>query len=61
MNSIFLKKEQRLNDAILAYSRFEKSFPESERLKDFKNKLNNLNNELKSTQELQAKLDSNGL
>ena len=61
MNSIFSKKEERLNDAITSFTRFEKSFPASERLNAFKAMLDKLNTELKSTQELQEKFNANGL
>lgn len=61
IRSVFTKKEKRLNDAILAYNRFQKSFPKSERLSEFTNLLDNLNNELKLTNELQEKINTNGL
>ncbi|MDH5413617.1 MAG: hypothetical protein OEW87_05720, partial [Flavobacteriaceae bacterium] len=61
IRSIFSKKEKRLNDAILAYNRFQKSFPKSERLSEFTNLLDNLNDELKLTIELQEKINTNGL
>jgi outer membrane protein assembly factor BamD len=61
VRSIITKKEKRLNDAILAYNRFEKSFPKSDRLSEFTNLLDNLNNELKTIKELQEKLNINGL
>jgi outer membrane protein assembly factor BamD len=61
IRSIFSKKEKRLNDAILAYNRFQKSFPKSERLSEFTNLLDNLNDELKITKELQEKITTNGL
>ncbi|MBT8384306.1 MAG: outer membrane protein assembly factor BamD [Bacteroidia bacterium] len=61
IRSVFSKKEKRLNDAILAYNRFQKSFPKSERLSEFTNLLDNLNDELKLTKELQEKITTNGL
>jgi outer membrane protein assembly factor BamD len=61
IRSIFSKKEKRLNDAILAYNRFQKSFPKSERLSEFTNLLDNLNDELIITKELQEKITTNGL
>lgn len=61
IRSIFSKKEKRINDAILAYNRFQKSFPKSERLSEFTNLLDNLNDELKLTKELQEKITTNGL
>jgi len=61
MKSVFLKKEKRLNDAILAYNRLQKRYPESGKLKEFENLLENLNKELITTKELQEKLNTNGL
>ncbi|MCB0475020.1 MAG: outer membrane protein assembly factor BamD [Flavobacteriaceae bacterium] len=61
MKSVFVKKEERLNDAIAMYKRFEKEFPQSDKLKQFASLYDNLNKELISTEELQAKIDNNGL
>jgi len=61
MKSVFLKKEERLNDAISAYGRLQKSFPESSKLKEFENLLENLNKELKQQKEQQEKYKTNGL
>ena len=61
MRSIFIKKEKRLNEAIIAYNRFKKSYAKSDKLKEFDNLLENLNKELITTKELQEKLDTNGL
>lgn len=61
MRSIFVKKEKRLTEAITAFNKFEKAFPESDKLKQYRSLLENLQKELKSTQEIQAKLDNNGL
>lgn len=47
MKSVFSKKEKRLEDAIKVYQRFQKSFPESSKLKDLESSVNNLNKELK--------------
>ncbi len=58
MRSVFSKKETRLNDAILAHSRLQKSYPESGKLKEFENLLEDLNKELKEQQE---KYKTNGL
>ena len=61
MRSVFIKKEKRLNDAIIAYNRFNKSYAKSDKLKEFDKLLENLNRELITTKELQEKLDTNGL
>jgi outer membrane protein assembly factor BamD len=61
MRSVFSKKEKRLNEAIIAYNRFKKSYSKSDKLKEFDNLLENLNKELIITKELQEKIDTNGL
>ena len=61
MRSIFSKKEKRLNEAIIAYNRFKKSFSKSDKLNEFDNLLENLNKELITTIELKDKLNTNGL
>jgi len=61
MKSIYSKKEKRLDDAIIAYNKFEKSFPKSDKLKEFESLLNGLNNELKLYKEQQEKNRTNGL
>lgn len=61
MRSIFAKKQKRLEDAILAYNRFKKSFSKSDKLEKYDDLLANLNQELITTIELQEKLEKNGL
>lgn len=61
VKSIYSKKEKRLNDAITAYNRFEKSFPKSGKLKEFESLLNGLNKELTQQKEQQEKNRTNGL
>ncbi len=61
MKSIYSKKENRIDDAITAYNKFEKSFPKSERLKELEGLLNGLNKELKLHKEQQEKNRTNGL
>lgn len=48
INSYFLKKEIRLNDAIKAHEKFKRNFPESEYLKETEKLVINLNEELNS-------------
>jgi len=61
MRSVFAKKEKRLDDAIASYSKFQKRFPKSVKLKEFENLSENLNKELKLHKEQQAKFKTNGL
>lgn len=63
INSVFSKKEERLNDAVLAYNRFQKSFPESDRLKEkgFTDLFDEVNKELIKTKEELEKFKTNGL
>ena len=51
LNSTFGKKEERLSNAKMAYQKFQKSFPESKKMKEMNNKLSQINQELESTQE----------
>jgi len=51
LNSTFGKKEERLSNAKMAYQKFQKSFPESKKMKEMNNKLSQINKELESTQE----------
>ncbi len=51
LNSTLGKKEERLSNAKLAYQKFQKSFPESKKMKEMNNKLSQINKELESTQE----------
>ncbi len=51
LNSTLGKKEERLSNAKMAYQKFQKSFPESKKMKEMNNKLSQINQELESTQE----------
>jgi len=51
LNSTLGKKEERLSNAKMAYQKFQKSFPESKKMKEMNNKLSQINKELESTQE----------
>lgn len=51
INSILMKKEERLLDAKAAYSKFQKSYPESKRMKELDNDLDQLEKELTKTKE----------
>ncbi len=59
INSIFSKKEERLESAIGSHTRFFKNFPESERKKELDKMLGNLNKELEETKALVQKLKEN--
>ncbi len=61
MKSVFLKKEERLDNAISAYNKLQKRFPESSKLEEFNDLLENLNKELKQQKEQQEKYKTNGL
>jgi len=51
VKSILTKKEERLLDAKVSYVKFEKSFPESKRMKELNNDLSQIEKELKKTRE----------
>ena len=51
LNSTLSKKEERLKDAKLAYLKFQKSFPESKKMKELDNKLSQIDKELIATQD----------
>jgi len=59
MESILSKKEQRLLNAILAYNKFKKSFPESKKMKEANNMLKQLDKELMSTKEQLSTISQN--
>ena len=63
MNSVLYKKEKRLKDAIKAYEKFKRNYPESKYLKDSDKMLKDLNKEITKTTELVATLKNkqNGL
>ncbi len=50
-NSTLGKKTERLKDAKSAYLKFQKSFPESKKMKELDNKLGQIDKELMATQE----------
>lgn len=59
MKSILSKKVERLNDAILSFKKFEKTFPESEKLKELGQMEARLQEELTKTKELLATISEN--
>ncbi|MDH3321382.1 MAG: outer membrane protein assembly factor BamD [Flavobacteriaceae bacterium] len=59
MKSILSKKEQRLLDARLAYSKFNKSFPDSDKKKEVDNMFDDINKELEKTKEELATISQN--
>ncbi len=63
MNSVLHKKEKRLKDAVKAYEKLKRSYPESDYLKESDKLLANLNKEITSTTKLIATLKNkqNGL
>jgi len=59
INSYIFKKETRLNDAVKAHERYKRNFPESEKLEDTEDLLEELNNEIKIL--IAQKTETNGL
>lgn len=59
MKSILGKKVERLNNAILSFKKFEKTFPESDKLKELSQMEARLQEELTSTKELLATISEN--
>lgn len=51
MQSILSKKEERLNDAVLSYQKFKKTFPESDKMKEVDSLGEKLQEELSKTRE----------
>ncbi len=52
MNSVIYKKEKRLKDAVKAYDKLKRNYPESEYLKDSDKMLKDLNKELVTVKDL---------
>ena len=59
MNSAIVKKSSRLKDAKTAYNKFEKAFPESKKMKEMQNNLEQINKEIESTKKQMGKLLQN--
>ncbi len=59
MNSVITKKEERLNDAIRSYKKFQKSFPESDKMKELNGLYAKLEEELMKTKELFTTISQN--
>jgi len=59
MNSTIVKKSGRLKDARVAYDKFEKSFPESGKIKELQNDLKQIDKEISSTKKQMEKLLQN--
>ena len=59
MNSTILKKEDRLKDARSTYDKFEKTYPESKKLKEMQNDLAQIDKEINSTNKQMEKLLEN--
>ena len=59
MKSILGKKVERLNNAILSFKKFEKTFPESDKLKELSEMEARLQEELTKTKELFATISEN--
>lgn len=57
INSYYTKKEQRLKNAVKAYDRFVKSYPESNKIKDIASYAEKLNEELKAITTLKTQSD----
>ncbi len=58
LNSVLSKKEKRIEDAIGNFERYKKYYPESDKIKDFENKVEKLNKELEFTRELIANFEA---
>lgn len=56
MNSALLKKEDRLKDAKVLYSKFEDTFPESDKIKEMKTNIDQIDKEIVSTKKQKEKL-----
>tara|TARA_R110002073_G_scaffold40547_1_gene114818 strand:- start:27366 stop:28214 length:849 start_codon:yes stop_codon:yes gene_type:complete len=52
VKSVLYKKEKRLNDAVLAYDKFKKSFPNSDKMEALNSIYEDLEKELQQTKEL---------
>jgi outer membrane protein assembly factor BamD len=59
LNSTIIKKSSRLKDAKVAYDKFEKSFPESKKIKEMQNNLKEIDKEITSTKKQMGKLLQN--
>ena len=59
MNSTLIKKEGRLKDAKEAFAKFEKSFPDSNRMKEAQNDLAQIDKEISSTKQQMEKILQN--
>lgn len=59
MNSTIVKKTNRLKEAKVAYDKFEKTFPESKKIKEMKSDLNQIDKEINSSKEQMEKLLQN--
>lgn len=59
INSVLSKKVERLNDAIAWYHKFQKNYPNSEKMKELNGMHEKLQNELKDTQELFTTISQN--
>lgn len=59
MKSILSKKEERISDAILSQKKFEKTFPESEKLKESEDMVRELQKELLKTREQLTSISQN--
>ena len=51
VNSILLKKEERLQNAVTVYNKFKKNYSDSKRIKELDGLYNNLNKQIKQTKE----------
>ncbi|PHR73997.1 MAG: outer membrane protein assembly factor BamD [Lutibacter sp.] len=58
IKSVVSKKEKRLNDAVKAYDKLKRNYPESEYLKDSNKMLDDLNKELVTVKELIATIEN---
>ncbi len=56
---MLVKKEERLNEAIRFYYKFQKTFPESDKMKELNGMLEKLEEELIKTKELFTTISQN--
>ena len=59
MKSVLVKKEERLNEAVRYYYKFQKTFPESDKMKELDGMLEKLEEELIKTKELFTTISQN--
>ena len=59
MNSTLIKKEGRLKEAKEAFSKFQKSYPDSDKMKEVQNDVVQIDKEISSTKQQMEKILQN--